>query len=307
MDYEKDAVVDIVAVVRDVGECTTLMSKAQKEFTKRELSLVDETGYQVRVTLFGKSAENWSINDVNPVLAIKNAKIGDFGGRTLSCSTSSTMQINPDLPDAHQVRGWYDNQVDASTVFQTYSSEGGYDNGGGRNEVFKTIAQVKEENVGAGEKPDYFSIRGCIAFIKDQNIAYTACPLEGCNKKVVEDSSGWRCEKCNKSYDAPIQRYTLNISILDHTGQLWVSVFNDMGCKLFGKDANEMVRLKDENEAKFAAIGQQKLFSRFNFKIRAKQENYNDELKLKSNLVGLNELDYPAENSKLVQMINAYL
>ena len=66
------------------------------------------------------------------------------------------MQINPDLPEAHQVRGWYDNQVDATTVFQTYSAQGGFENGGGKNEVFKTIAQIKEENIGAGEKVIYF-------------------------------------------------------------------------------------------------------------------------------------------------------
>lgn len=41
-----------------------------------------------------------------PILAIKGAKLSDFGGRSLSASFSSTLMVNPDIPEAYKLRGW---------------------------------------------------------------------------------------------------------------------------------------------------------------------------------------------------------
>ena len=45
----------------------------------------------------------------NPVLAVKGARLSDFGGCSLSLINSSTLQINPDIPEAFRLRGWFDN------------------------------------------------------------------------------------------------------------------------------------------------------------------------------------------------------
>ena len=51
-------------------------------------------------------------------------------------------------------------------------------------------------------------LQGAISYVKSENVSYPACPSEGCNKKVTEIGSGsWRCEKCDKSYPAPLYRY----------------------------------------------------------------------------------------------------
>jgi len=42
----------------------------------------------------------------NPVIAIKGAKVSDFGGRSLSILGSSVFNLNPDLPESHEVKGW---------------------------------------------------------------------------------------------------------------------------------------------------------------------------------------------------------
>ena len=44
--------------------------------------------------------------DKNPVVAIKGAKVSDFGGRSLSILNSSIFHVNPDIPEAHELRGW---------------------------------------------------------------------------------------------------------------------------------------------------------------------------------------------------------
>lgn len=41
-----------------------------------------------------------------PVMAIKGARVSDFGGRSLSILSSSTVIVNPDIPEAYKLRGW---------------------------------------------------------------------------------------------------------------------------------------------------------------------------------------------------------
>ena len=50
-------------------------------------------------------AENFD-GSGQPIVAIKGAKLSDFGGRSLSASFSSTVMINPDIPEAFKLRGW---------------------------------------------------------------------------------------------------------------------------------------------------------------------------------------------------------
>lgn len=72
--------IDVIGVVKEVGELGSITSqKTSKTIPKRELTLVDRTGYSVRLTLWGKQAEEWSAFDT-PIIAVKGAKVGDFGG-----------------------------------------------------------------------------------------------------------------------------------------------------------------------------------------------------------------------------------
>jgi hypothetical protein len=75
------------------------------QFAKREIQLVDQSGQAVRLTLWGKQAENFTAPD-EPVIAFKGVKVGDFGGRSLSMFSSASMTVNPDIPEAHSLRGW---------------------------------------------------------------------------------------------------------------------------------------------------------------------------------------------------------
>ena len=74
---------DILAVVHHVSDISEIKTKLGKLTAKRELSLVDKSGYSCMLTLWGKQAENWQAMD-NPVIATKGLKLGDFGGLLLS-------------------------------------------------------------------------------------------------------------------------------------------------------------------------------------------------------------------------------
>lgn len=105
-EVEKDTLVDVLGIVKENGELGEITAKAtQKQIKKRELIIVDKSGYSCKVTLWGKQAENW-VHSEEGIFAFKGAKVGDFGGKTLSMGGQSTTAADPDIPEAHELRGW---------------------------------------------------------------------------------------------------------------------------------------------------------------------------------------------------------
>jgi replication factor A1 len=248
--------------VKEAGELGSITTKSTgKTIPKRDLLLVDQSGVQTRLTLWGKAAEDWAHSGA-PTLACRGVKVGDFGGRSLSTLSSSSVLVNPDIPHSHHLRGWFDAEgKDASFAAQAGAGGGGVGGGGGafRRDEFRTLHDVKEANLGWNEKGDFFSVRATIAHIKPDPVSYPGCPT--CNKKVNEIGDKWRCEKCDTSYDAPRYRcapdrpaaararltpcrYMISFAATDYTDQAWLSGFNDAGEVITGITADDLNRLK---------------------------------------------------------------
>lgn len=277
-DIEKDSTIDVIGVLKEVQEVSQIVSKStQKPFDKRELTLVDDSGYSVRLTIWGKTATAF---DASPeaIVAFKGCKVGDFGGRSLSLLSSGSMAIDPDIPDAHKLKGWYDSQGRMES-FASHSNMGSTGVAGGRNDPLKTVAQVKEENLGMSiDNPDYFSTKGTIVYIKQDTFSYPACLSDGCNKKVTDMGDGtWRCEKCDINHPKPEHRYIMSLNVNDHTGQLWLSCFDDVGRLVMGMTADQLMELKENDTAATERAFEEANCKTFTFKIRAKTDSFQDQ------------------------------
>lgn len=207
-EVQKDAIVDVIGVVKEVHDLGSVTSKAtQKPFAKRDIMLVDQSGQSVRLTLWGRTAETFQASD-EPVIAFKGVKVGDFGGRSLSMFSSATMSVNPDISEAHVLRGWYDaeGRNKAYNTFSNASVNGGMS--AVKPSELKSIGEAKDQGLGMSDKVDYFTTTATIMFIKQETFSYPACanPDQSCNKKVIDEGQGWRCEKCERSWPSPIHR-----------------------------------------------------------------------------------------------------
>ena len=278
-NVETGAVVDTIGILKDVSDTSQIVSKTtSKPYDKRELTLVDSTNFSVRLTVWGNTATTFD-TPVESVVAFKGVKVSDFGGRSLSLLSSGTMHVDPDIDDAHQLKGWYD----AQGRNDTFSSHAGLAGGGagaategGRSDPVKTIMQVKDENLGMSEKPDYFSTKATISYIQQKTFAYPACPSEKCNRKVVEHEPGsWRCENCERNHPRPDYRYVMTANVVDHTGQLYLSCFDDVGRLVMGMSADELTQLKEEERD--AEVFHAATYQTFVFRCRAKMDTYQDQ------------------------------
>ncbi|RSH89319.1 Replication factor A protein 1 [Saitozyma podzolica] len=306
-DCQKDELCDVIGVVKEVHELGSVTSKAtNKPFAKRDIQLVDQSGQSVRLTLWGKQAETFNHED-QPVIAFKGVKVGDFGGRSLSMFSSATMSVNPDIAEAHALRGWYDAEGQ-NKQFQAYTNSMATrsDNAAPRPSELKTIGQAKDEQLGMGEKTDYFTTQATIAFIKNETFSYPACANpEGCNKKVLDNGDGWLCEKCDRKWDSPIHRYILSLNVLDHTSSFWITAFNEVAEQIMGVSANELMRLKEEgNDPEFSKYFQSAAAKTWTFQMMAKQDSYNDQVRVRYQCRRAGPPDYPNDSAYLAQMIS---
>lgn len=274
---EKDTTVDVVGILREVGEVNQITSKTtSKPYDKRELTLVDDSGYSVRLTIWGKTAASF---DTPPesVVAFKGLKVSDFGGRSLSLLSSGSLSVNPDMPESHNLRGWYDHQGQNSHFNTHQNVQGTVAPGQSRKDETKTIAAIKDEGLGMSEQADWFNLKASIQYIKQENFCYPACTSEGCNKKVTELEPGqWRCERCNVNHEKPKYRYIMSVNVSDHTGQMWLSCFDEVGIMIMGMTADELMEHKEVDEKKVSDIFSEANCRTWNWKCLAKMDTYNE-------------------------------
>ncbi|KAK5868813.1 hypothetical protein PBY51_009790 [Eleginops maclovinus] len=296
---EKDAIVDVIGVCKSVDDVTRLTTKANKEVSKRTLNLMDMSGKVVTVTLWGEEAEKFE-GSGQPIIAVKGAKLSDFGGRSLSASFSSTVMINPDIPEAYKLRGWYDKEghaMDGQSLTEVKGSGGG-------NTNWKTLSDVKTEHLGHGDKADYYTCIATIVYLRKENCLYQACPSQDCNKKVVDQHNGmFRCEKCDKEFPNFKYRLILSANIADYADNQWVTCFQESAEAILGQNAAYLGQLKDSNEAAFDEIFQQGNFNTFVFRSRVKLETYNDESRIKATVMEVKPVDHLDYSKRLIMNI----
>lgn len=298
-----NSLVDVIGVVKTCGDVGTVTGRqSQKEITKRDISLVDQTGMSVNMTLWGNEATNFN-GDGNPVMAVKGARLSDYGGRSLSVLASSQVLMNPtDLKIAFQLRSWFDSEGQ-NMDFQSFRGEGGGGSGSGTN--WMTFADVRSQNIGGGEKADYFTSKGTLIFLRKENCMYRACPTESCNKKLIDQGNGmFRCEKCSREFPNFKWRMILSANIADFSDNQWVTCFQESAEVLLGKNAQELGDMKDSDEAAFDQVFQDAMFKSYIFKLRAKMETYNDETRLKTICVNANTVNWKEYGHRLVEEIN---
>lgn len=207
-NLDAGASVDVIAVCKETSDLVNLTSKAGRDLTKREITLVDQSNTAITMTLWGEEAKNFDGLE-QPVVLIKGAKIGEYGGgKTLGTASGTSIKMNPDIPEGHKLRGWFDNNGLSSDVKQLSTRTAG--NLGGE---WANFHESKLKNFGAGDKPDYYQLKGFIHNIRSSNAFYKACPAESCNKKVVDQENGtYRCDKCNTETSNFKYRLLVNVS-----------------------------------------------------------------------------------------------
>ncbi|KAL6425446.1 hypothetical protein ACFW04_009553 [Cataglyphis niger] len=300
---EKNDMIDVLGIVTTFNDVQHIVQRSTgRELVKRDVNIVDDSNAMICVTLWGKQAEDFDGSN-NPIIAIKGARIGEFnGGKNLSLLNSSILEKDPDLPEAHRLRGWY-TTVGHSENAKSLSKAGG---GGDFNAPLYTFEEATEARL--GEKlnlADSYTVVATINLIRVENSIYKACPVESCKKKLIDQSTGiFRCEKCNRDYPNFAYRLLASMNIADATGSRWITAFNEDAEKILGMPAQELGELKEnDNDAYMQKFGEAS-FKRFTFSLRAKSEVFQDEMRVRHTCASVTPLNYKTHLTHLIDKVS---
>jgi len=302
---------DTIGICDQVGEVQNFTSsRTQKELTKRTFRLVDKSGAAIECTTWGSFAQSLDPNSLlNQVVALKAAKVSEFNGKSLSVNS---VVVNPeDCAETKDLQTWW--QTNGSDMkFKSMTQSRG---GGGKNEPPITLGDVEEKRFGTSDKADYFNVVATITRIpvdmEKRQPWYKAVPeTEGPAYKVTEstEGTGWWCEKLAKNYDSYIPRFIMRAQIADHTGSEWVNMYNDQSEIIMGTTAKALESLwENKQEAEFNKFFKDASHKTWNFRCRARQQEYNGEQSRRVDAVGVVPIDHVADTVELNQKLKELL
>jgi replication factor A1 len=310
--------VDVVAIVKSVSDPVQLISKKTgQELQKCDVVLVDDSGVEVNLTIWGDRAQS-APRDLagQPVVALARARVSDYGGG-VSLSAGPTLTVGPDVPETAVLSAWWSGEAGRGATVQSRSLSGS--GGAGRMDSWadrKTISAIKQENMGLDMKADYLSFRGTLSFIKNNKEGgswYPACANSGepCKNrfKVTQGTDlQWHCEKCEQYYPNCVHRWIFSGVVMDATSSTWVSFFNEQAETLLGEaTAEETFQSTNMNGGfepdPYNSVFVRAQYSEWIFKCKVKSEFHNDESKIKTSVASLHPVNYLQESRELLAAI----
>jgi len=314
--------VDILAIVKEVTEPTTIMSKKSgNELVKCNLTLIDDSGVEISMTLWGAESANSAAQRFAgcPVVAFRRAKVGDYGGRSLSLSGSAEVNPVADCAEGVQrLQNWWKNGGSSGAGTRSLSST----SGGGSVAPFserQTIASIKGKHMGHGEKPDWLTFKGIVSFIKKDKEGgawYPACANAGdpCKNmfKMTQTTDGqWFCDKCQGTYPNPVRRWIFSATVEDDTSSTWVSFFNAQGEQLLGGETTADMafeKFMDHNQDQdgYDSLFKRAEFTEWIFKCKVKSEMVNDEQRIKTSVYALQPVDHVQESNDMLNALEKW-
>jgi replication factor A1 len=313
-DQPINTTVDVIGVIISVSELQQITTKKDgKELPKRSVRIADQSNRNIEITLWGDHACNFSA-EVGIVLALKGAKVGEYKGeKNLSCNNSTLTDLNPDIPEMQNLAEWYSQNSDnIASSSMSISGQGGSTQ---RTNKVETLASIQEQISEGGEKKAIFGkIKGTLMWIYHDDRAplfYKAC-LDN-HRKVIENPNPgngkkWLCEATGQYYDNYDLRYLLTCVVGDTSGCQRVTMFNDQGLALLGVPAKEIEGLKESgNSSEMNRIFDAAIFKRFFFVIKATEEMYQDEMKIRCVVSTMEPIDFAVESRRLLDEIDSML
>ena len=263
--------------------------------------------------------DRFSTLRVGQVLAIKGARVSDYGGKSLNVADDHA-QLYPDIeqPETAKLVQWYRQHAgsDFENVRGLTAKRENRDGDFGKVNEQKSQSNlnlIREINESVQEENDvdqnhFFFLNGYVSRMKnDERIYYPACQGENCSRKVIEDQGGYRCEHCNKSFATFKPTYMIMTKISDFTESIWVNFAREHGTALMGMTAEEFKDFKENNNEEvvqnhFDSL----LFKSFNIMVKGKYESFNGENRMRYFAVKVYPHNVQAENKALLKRLEMY-
>ena len=279
---KKDAnsLIDVIGICKSVEPVSEKTTKEGVKICKRDFQLMDDSGKEITFTLWEDKARKFD-GTSQAIVAVRSAKVSDFGGRSLILSYNSTIMVNPDITEATRLKEWYKKQGKVFTESLTNSP----------NVVinWKSLSEMKNAPEEEGEWEKYYEVTAKVADI-EQDI-YEACTTDRCNRKLRDLEKGsYYCPKCEKT--SPNVKYRLRLKVkIEESGDVqWVTCFHETAEVLLGHNMTQesLKNFKENDKIAFEDILNKVISTSHVFIIKVKVSSYQNEKQMNHTVLKIN-------------------
>lgn len=302
---------DILGIVHSLSETFEIISRRGESFLRRDMILVDHTGFSVKVGLWNERAKHCRVK-AGDIIASNAVHYKNYGDPVITLGNSSEIIVNDlSLPEVRVIRDWYQKHgyrfSFTPTNITSMKSRIGV-NSMKFIDQRVTITHILQSNLGMSVRADYFSLKATIDFIRSTNYCYVACPQRNCLKKLnAEASTSGFCPNCGTFYIKPEFRFLGTICLADHTGRMFVSVYNDHMAELFGVDASTLRSLEYSDTANFDSIFKRASGQSYDFRIKGQEVEISGLHSLRYTVVNMHKLNFRLEADYLARHLEDFL
>jgi replication factor A1 len=310
---DKKAPVDVIGVVTAVGAPGSIKRKSDsQEVVRRDITMADDSLKTVTLTLWGEKAEQDGemLNTMlqagqTPVLAVSACRVGSYNGVTLSTSMRSNVMIDPEMSEALELKTWYEMSGATSTMSAVGEGLAAAKAAGAAKRRYFDLAEIQAKVPESEDaKPFYATVNAVVASINpDQKMYYLACPEN--NRKVVEQGpSEFYCEYDGKTYPTAVRRYVANARVMDQSGMISASFFDQQAADVFGKTADRMHELREEAADQYKSALAKATWQEWSFRIKAFASMWEGNLRKKYAVIDAKPVNFVAETRRVLAALN---
>lgn len=309
---------DVVGVVTSIGPLSEIIIRSTGEpCNRRSVNISDDSNASVELTLWRKQAETFlteSDLDRHPIIVLRKASRGDFGGVSLNVNHATTLELDAaNVTEANKLRHWYDSGGFNASAVQSITSGPG--TAGKIMGPRKSLMDAKAEDVdpvfssgGGSGATATFVTRAYVGFVNSKNDLYYPGDPETKKKLTPSGPGTWTSESTGRtlSDDEVSWRYVISMKVMDHSSSHWVSGFDEVGTVLFGKSAQEFRVMKDNDPGLAEQIIEDVTFRPMLLKFSVKERMWRDEQQIRYTVMRAEPINFAQEGQMLLQEISSH-
>ena len=161
-----------MVIVQDEGVVEEITLRSGESKQRRVVKLIDDSNFSIDFTVWGEKSVTIPFNKFQ-IMALRGVKIGEFNGRTLQTSYSTSFLTKiPQCPELQQLEKFKRMKNNNFSDVTRLSSEGG-----GKARKLNQIGYILEqaEQNAYTSDPKFFDVKGFVTSIREENLYYQAC------------------------------------------------------------------------------------------------------------------------------------
>lgn len=302
-----DATFDIAAILCHASEARDVKTKAGEATSVRDLTLGDDSGVSIGLTLWGERATGGDLSfEPGSLYVIRSATLSRRNGLSLALSRASTISSDPtDAPrEVSRLLDWWQQhgprwptELRPLTVKPDDAAA-----------VFKSFYEQRKDASLDGAIVMNFATVVAIKCEKREDWSRVVC--EACSRPVIKASSGdeWHCDRCSRTTRAPKNELLFRITLADASASVFATLFRQEQCAaLLGGGATfeslASLDAKALSEALHSAIGTQFFIKTRMRRVKPTFENPRE--RLETSVLLFEPIAYEAACKKLEELVLA--